>query len=94
VREVNKPAVFTGLYNVSTNASIATMLVTETAPVGTTIGRVLFTDPNTGFPWNVRNYGIVSGSFGSGFFAIDPSSGVLSLAPPGGLSWWTSPSSP
>jgi len=53
IREINKPAVWTGLYNMS-GVLAATVSVSEAAPPGTQIGRILFTDPNTGHPWNTR----------------------------------------
>ena len=89
VREVNKPSIWTGLYNATTGSAIASIVISEMSPINTVIGRVLFSDPNTAFPWNTRVYGIVGGAYGSGFFAVDSVSGVISLAQP--LSWWDSP---
>lgn len=91
IREINKPATWTGLYNASTGAPMPIIAVSETTPFSTAIGRALFADPNTAFPWNARVYSLVGGAYGSGFFAIDATSGVISLAPPGGLSYWDSP---
>ncbi len=88
VNEINKPAVWAGLYNASSNASMSTVVITEATPTLTVIGRVLFTDPNTRFPWNVRTYSLQLGAYGSEFFAIDPVSGLLSVSARGALMSW------
>lgn len=90
LREVNKPSVWVGLFNASTGVAVASLVVSEATPPGTAIGRVAFTDPNTAFPWNVRTYGIVPTYYGSGFFSVNATSGIISVAAP--LAFWDSPS--
>lgn len=91
LREINKPSIWSGLFNASTGASMTSITIPETSTVGSSVGRVSFSDPNTAYPWNARIYSIDPGTYGASFFAINSSSGVVSLAPPGGLSWWDAP---
>lgn len=95
IREINKPAVWTGLYNMS-GVLAATVSISEAAPPGTQIGRILFTDPNTGHPWNTRAYALQLQGPGAQFFALDQNTGVLSVGvvPLGtnGLVFWDYPS--
>jgi hypothetical protein len=86
VREVNKPAVFQALYNATTGAPMAAVVISEATPRYTAVGRIAFVDPNTGFPWNVRNYALLNDGPGAAYFALDSVTGVLSVNAP--LSFW------
>lgn len=90
VREVNKPSVWAGLFNATTRSPMAAVVMSEATAVGSAVGRVNFSDPNTAFPWNVRNYALIQQGVGAPFFALDAVSGVLSVAAPG-LSYWDTP---
>ena len=91
VREINKPSIWAGLYNATTGVAMTSIVISESTPANTAIGRVAFTDPNTGFPWNARVYGIVPAYYGADLFSINSTSGVVSIggAP---LAWWDAPS--
>ena len=89
IREINKPSVFQGLFNASSGAPIAAAIVSEAALPGTAIGKIAFTDPNTAFPWNVLSYALLNIGPGAGFFAVNSTTGVVTVAPPaGGLNYW------
>jgi hypothetical protein len=88
ISEVNKPALWDGLYNVSTGASMPAISILESTPASAAVGRVAFTDPNTRWPWNVRNYAIVPVTYGSEFFAIDPVSGIVTVTAARALMSW------
>lgn len=89
VREVNKPSVWGGLYDPSSGTLVTAAVVSESAPPGTAVGRVAFVDPNTAFPWNARVYALLPQGPGAGFFTMNASSGLISVAQPGGgLYYW------
>ena len=89
VREVNKPSVWSGLFNASTGAALPSLTVSEATPYGTPVARVAFTDPNTGFPWNALNYALLPVGVGASLFTMNPTTGVLTTAAP--LAYWDTP---
>ena len=90
IREVNKPSVYQGLFNASTGAPMTSIVISEATPPGTAIGRLSFTDPNTAYPWNARLLAVVQSFYGAGLFAVNSTSGVISVAAP--LAYWDAPS--
>jgi hypothetical protein len=93
INEINKPAVWTGLYNASTSAPMSSITISETTAPGTPVGVIAFSDVNTAWPWNARIYGVVQNTYGSNFFTVNSSTGVIQVTPAavGAMSWWDSP---
>jgi VCBS repeat-containing protein len=66
----------------------ATFTVNENAPNGTTVGTVTFTDPD---PGQAHTFAITAGNTG-GAFAIDPTTGQITVANSAALDFETNPS--
>ena len=64
----------------------ATFAVNENSPAGTVVGTVTFTDPDVG---QTHTFAITAGNTG-GAFAIDPSTGQITVA--GGINYEVTPS--
>lgn len=91
VREVNKPSVWAGLFNASSGSSMATVTISEATVVGSPVARISFSDPNTAWPWNARNYALLPQGLNAPYFSMNPTTGVLSVSALG-LSYWDTPS--
>ena len=93
--ETNDPASWVGAYFPNgTAAPLATtsntpayqLSVSEAASVGTIFCRVLATDPNRGQVWGARIYQLVQ-SADTSFFAINATSGEISIGAQGAAFW-------
>lgn len=66
----------------------ATFTLNENSAAGTTVGKVTYTDPDSG---QTHTFSIIAGNTG-GAFAINPSTGVISVADPTRLDYEATPS--